>query len=41
MGGVDDEVYVDENGFLKIVRSEDNFTPSLAGSVGSVTVVIS
>ena len=37
----DDEVYVDESGFLKIVRSEDNFTPSLAGSVGSVTVVIS
>ena len=32
------EVYVDEDGFLKIIRSEDNFTPSLSGSVGSVTV---
>ena len=35
------EVYVDETGFLKVVRSEDNFTPSLSGSTGSVTVVIS
>jgi hypothetical protein len=35
------EVYVDETGFLKIVRSEDNFTPSLSGAAGSVTVVIS
>ncbi len=35
------DVYVDEDGFLKIARSEDNFTSSLTGSVGSVTVSIS
>ncbi len=35
------DVYVDEDGFLKIARSEDNFTSALTGSVGSVTVSIS
>jgi hypothetical protein len=35
------DVYVDEDGFLKIARSEDNFTSSLTSSVGSVTVSIS
>jgi len=32
------DVYVDEDGFLKVARSEDNFTSALAGAVGSVTV---
>ncbi len=35
------DVYIDPDGFLKIKRSDDNFTTSLSGSVGSVTVVIS
>jgi len=35
------DVYVDENGFLKIARSEDNFTPALTTSVGAVTVSVS
>jgi len=35
------DVYIDEDGFMKVTRSEDNFTSALAGSVGSVTVTIS
>ena len=32
------EVYVDETGFLKVVRSEDNFTPSLSTDVADLRV---